>query len=304
MTLGGTSKDVPRAQMRRPRRLILDDHEPTERCEVLTNGVIRQRSVRSPNVLGQRCRGGVRGDVASEASEQLLDFRWVVSSAVNARDVDAANLVEVVADCPQRLGDRQMAESWPPADGDLLRQFGDCETRIGTSRRFAGKKLGEGNRPAASTDLEEGHRTHPESGNPPGARVSRDVVRGNSRPGEDELAGSPPIVDGTTDVVPDLWLDLPFVDETGRRSLEHERRIDGDRLSCVQVGVEQYLAGSDLSCGGCLATRLRAFDHHCSGGAEPNQELIINDPGTVRRLHQGYCRDLRRDIVEIEEGTL
>ena len=145
MTLGGTSKDVPRAQMRRPRRLILDDHELTERCEVLTNRVIRQRSVRSPNVLGQRCRGGVRGDVASEASEQLLDFRWVVSSAVNARDVDAANLVEVVADCPQRLGDRQMAESWPPADGDLLRQFGDCETgsalRAGSPARSSAREI-------------------------------------------------------------------------------------------------------------------------------------------------------------------
>ena len=190
--------------MRRPRRLILDNHEPTERCEVFTNGVIRQRSFRSPNVLGQSSCCSVGGDVASEASEQLPDLRWIMASAVNTSDIDATNLVEVIADGAQRLCDRQMAESGPPAYRDLVRQVSDRQSRIGASLLLSGQELGERNCSIASTDLEEGHGTHAKSSYPSSTRVPRDVVCGNSGSSEDELARLSPIINGTTDVVSGL----------------------------------------------------------------------------------------------------
>lgn len=104
---------------------------------------------------------------------------------------------------------------------------------------------------------------------------------GTAEPVKDELAWVRAIVDRPTDVVPDRRLDLPLVEESWRRTLQHERRVDRDRLPGVGIDVQQNLAGRDLPGGGGLSTRPRPLDDDSANSAQASPELTVYDPGLV-----------------------
>jgi hypothetical protein len=98
---------------------------------------------------------------------------------------------------------------------------------------------------------------------------------------QDELSRVRAIVDRPADVVPDLRLDLPLIQKARRRTVEHERRIDRNRLSRIRIDVEQDLARRDLPGGGSLPAPLRPLDHNGADGAETSGELAIYNPRLI-----------------------
>jgi len=123
--------------------LILDDHEPRECVEVCARRLVRQRTVRAAGVARERRAAGVRGDVAGEAAQQRANPRRVASRAADPRHVHAADLFQVVAHAALRALDWELAEAWPAADGDLVRELSDGRLRIGAARGLAGEQRRE-----------------------------------------------------------------------------------------------------------------------------------------------------------------
>ena len=96
VTLGGDPHPGPGPQMRRPRRLVLHNHEAFEGGEVGTGGVVRHRRLpRTGDVARDRCQGRGGRDVASERAQEAVDAPRVAADAVGPPEVDAANVVDV-----------------------------------------------------------------------------------------------------------------------------------------------------------------------------------------------------------------
>jgi len=70
------------------------------------------------------------------------------------------------------------------------------------------------------------------------------VVERHRRSGQDEVPGASAIVDGPSDMVPDLGFALPFVDQAGLGPVEDEARVDGGGLASTRVHIKEDLAPS------------------------------------------------------------
>ncbi len=75
------------------------------------------------------------------------------------------------------------------------------------------------------------------------------IVSRLSRAGEDELARVDSFVDCPANVVPDLWLKLPLVDEPGGIALENQARIQFGSVACGPIDIEEHLAVGGLTSG-------------------------------------------------------
>jgi hypothetical protein len=109
--------------------------------------------------------------------------------------------------------------------------------------------------------------------------MPRDVVGRDRGAGQDELARLGTIIHRSSNAVPDRRLDLPLVDESWRRAVEHQRRIHRDRRSRISVNVEQNLARRDLPGGGGLPACLRPLDYNGADSVQARRELAIGNPG-------------------------
>jgi hypothetical protein len=92
------------------------------------------------------------------------------------------------------------------------------------------------------------------------------VVGWDRRARKDELATGLSIVDFAADVIPDFWLQLPFVDEPRCLTLKYERRIDCDGLPCVSIHIQAHLASRGLTCAFRLSASFRTFDDDGADG--------------------------------------
>jgi hypothetical protein len=60
----------------------------------------------------------------------------------------------------------------------------------------------------------------------------------------------PSVVDGVADVVPELGLDLPFINEAGRHALEEQARVGGEGLPrCQRVDANLAARGATTGLG-------------------------------------------------------
>jgi hypothetical protein len=96
--------------------------------------------------------------------------------------------------------------------------------------------------------------------------VPRDVVRWYCGAGQDELPRFRAVIDCPSDLVPDRRLGLPLVDESRGWAIEHQRGIDRNSLSSVQVDIEKDLTRSDLPCRGRLSARPWPLDDDGANG--------------------------------------
>jgi hypothetical protein len=126
-----------------------------------------------------------------------------------------------------------------------------------------------------------------------GAGMAGRIIARDGRASQDELSLGPSIVHGVANVVPELGLNLPFVDESGGLSLEQEARISRERLSGSDR-VDADLAASGAASGLGLADRLRSLDHDCPDGVERARELVVEDPRAVVHGEECLCRKRRR----------
>ena len=152
--------------------------------------------------------------------------------------------------------------------------------------------------------LEEGHGAHPQEREPAGAGVPGDVVGRYGRAGQHELAGKASIVDGPTHVVPQAWLDLPFVDQPRDRTIQHESWVHRSCSSGVLVDVQQARARHSLTRGLRLAGRLGSLDDDGAGSGEASIQLGIDDSGQVGHLQAPTRGQSRDQIVGIPTTTL
>ena len=73
-----------------------------------------------------------------------------------------------------------------------------------------------------------------------------DVVRRHRRTGQDELPAGRTLVHAASNVVPDVWRQLPLVQQSGHLPCEDGRRIDARHPLRVEVDVEKHVAGARL----------------------------------------------------------
>ena len=99
----------------------------------------------------------------------------------------------------------------------------------------------------------------------PRSWVAAHLVARHRRAGQDELADGLAVIDGVTDVVPDLGLHLPLIDQAGRVTFQQELGIDGERLASHDI-VEANLASGSLARRFGLTARLGAFDDDRADG--------------------------------------
>ncbi len=104
------------------------------------------------------------------------------------------------------------------------------------------------------------------------------IVSRLGRAGEDELTRINSFVDCPAHVVPDLWLELPLVDEPGGVALENQARIQFGSVACSLVNVEKHLAVGDLTGGFGLPAGLCSLDKDGAGCTQPFLQLRIRDP--------------------------
>jgi hypothetical protein len=133
--------------------------------------------------------------------------------------------------------------------------------------------------------------------------VPRRVVRRHRRTREQELARRGRRIHGSSHLVPQLRLHLPFIQQPGPRALEHQRRIHRHCLTRRQVHIQQHRGGGQLLGHAGLAAGLRALDHHGTCGGQSGGQLGIGDAreiggGGQRRAGQcGECRQANAAFV-------
>ena len=197
--------------MRRPGRLVFHHHQSLESIEVVRSGVRFQRAVRSAGLGSEAGHGHRSGDVPRQRTQQASDSDRIPRFSVDARKVNPANLLKIVAVGAEVPFDRRIEVSRPAADRQDFRDRRDRQRRWLRGWPVAVKQFSERTVAARNTQFEQRHGTHPETGKTSGAGVAGDVVGGDGRPGEDELARFAPIIHRPAHVVPDRRSNLPFV---------------------------------------------------------------------------------------------
>jgi hypothetical protein len=94
--------------------------------------------------------------------------------------------------------------------------------------------------------------------------VSSLLVSWLGRPGEDELTWIHTFVNRATHVIPNLWLELPLVDESRSIALEDQSRTQLGGFTSRSVDVEENLALGNLASGFGLSTGLRPLKEDCA----------------------------------------
>ena len=267
--------------MRRPRRLVLDHHQPLQHGQVLRDREATQLAIRAAGIGRQRRDRDLCGDVAGHRAHQRLDLGWIAPCATHSSDIDRACLVQVVDRRLRRSANRRSMLSRPSPDRDQLRQARHRHPRIGSSNRHPCEHLGEADLPGGMTGLGERHGPHAKKREPPRSRVAIDVIGRHRGTCENELTSCLTLVDSPANVVPDRGFDLPLVQQPRNWTVEHQRRIDTGRSERLRVDVEQHLAAR-LPLGGLgLATRLGTLDDHRARGIESAPQLIIDNSRQV-----------------------
>src|SRR5690606_33612182 len=135
-------------------------------------------------------------------------------------NVNAAHLIQVVADELQRLRHRAAPLCGPTTNRHEFRELVDGEPFTLAGRWPGVQQRAQRGSAGGGAELEETHRSHLKPREASGTSVSSDVVRRHGRAGEDELAGLLPVVDCAPNMIPDRWLDLPLVYEARHGPIE------------------------------------------------------------------------------------
>jgi hypothetical protein len=108
------------------------------------------------------------------------------------------------------------------------------------------------------------------------------VVGGNRGTGEDELPRHvSPVVDRTSDRVPDIGYKLPFVDEPWDIAGQEQGRVEETGLASSVLAVQADDGVGSPKPGLGLSTSARTFDEHCTRGSKACSQLRVNDPRSV-----------------------
>ena len=280
MPLGRTAQPVARSQMGLPSRLVLDDEQSSKGAEIVGDGIVGHRILRSAGIRGQRSGGDRGGDVAGEALDQSHDPLGPVQLS-QALDVAPWYLAKVVANLLQGLGKLQVTEGRPSTATDRFGQVRELEAGVGGFAGLVIQECRQGDLPAAGSQLVEGHRSHSQATDPSGPRVAGLVVGRLGGAGEDELAGIAPFVDRAAHVVPDFRRELPLVDQPGDIAAEDQGGIQLRGIAGIFVDVEKHLAVGDLTSGFGLAACLWPLDKDRPSRFEPILEFPIRDSRCV-----------------------
>jgi hypothetical protein len=116
----------------------------------------------------------------------------------------------------------------------------------------------------ADPELVKRHGPQPQATDSPSARVSSLLVSWLGGPGEDELTWIHTFVNRATNVIPNLWLELPLVDESWSVALEDQPRTQLGSFTGRSIDVEEHLALGNLASGLGLSTGLRALKEDCA----------------------------------------
>ena len=269
------------AEVRRPSRQVLHDHQALQRVQVLGDGARLHGEVGIAHVGRQTSQAHRRGDVARQGLAEPTHPRRVSRLASHDGDVGALDVVQVASVGPHGGLLRAAQIGRPATRGDEFRHGGDGQVRLGRALRCPVEDRPQRDVASGASHLEQRHGPHVEPRETPGAGVTGDVVGGHRGAGENELAPCGALVHGAAHEVPDRRLQLPLIDEPWRRAGQQQRWIRGHQTAGVGVNVQQHMGGGCLHGGGRLAGGLGAFHKHGAGSLQQRDEFRVCNAGSV-----------------------
>ncbi len=137
--------------------------------------------------------------------------------------------------------------------------------------------------------LEERKWAHSQSRQASGSRVAGHIVSGYCRTRQDELSRRSSVIHRPSDMIPDVRLRLPLIDESWRLAAEHRIRVDANHAPGVPVNVKEYLAGGEVPAGGRFPARLGTLHYNRTGSGQSFGEFSVDNSGTVvhGKSHRG-----------------
>ena len=251
----------PRAKTRRPGRLVLDEHEAFERGQVAARRMGHQRGIRPADIGRHGCDRGVGGHVSRQRPHEPVHALRIVSHAVDSLHVDPRDLPEVVPVRPHGFprGDSEM--SGPPSHAHQFGEVARVQAGFATRHGFAREDRTQRHGARRAAEFEKRHRTQPQPAETPGAAVPCEIVARHGGPCEDELSLRLTIVHGVADMVPQVGLQLPLVDQAGRGARQDFARLQSGKLAGLVIHIQKHFARRDPAGGPRLAACSGSFDH-------------------------------------------
>ena len=145
----------------------------------------------------------------------------------------------------ERIGGRAL-DARKSTDGHLRQQLWNTEPGVSRCHHIGVEQCRERHRTGTDPEFGKGAGTHLDPNESGGTRMASVVVDGHRRTGEDELARLRAIVNCAAHTPPNLWYQLPLVEQSRYRPAEE--RVGGGlrQQSSVRVSVERDTACRSL----------------------------------------------------------
>lgn len=104
------------------------------------------------------------------------------------------------------------------------------------------------------------------------------VISRAGRAGEDESSVAALLIRHMTDAVPNLWDDLPLIDQPWFWTLQELPRQQPSLCPRLLILLKRGLATSMISPGPRLAACLCPLDYHYRGALQGFSDLLVRDP--------------------------
>jgi len=273
------------AKVRPPGRLRLHHHQPLQSLQIVGGGAGIQRSIGPTGIGRQGGHAHLRGHIAGQGPQQRRQPLGIPAALIEPLHVHLAHLLQVVAGRAQHPAQGALQLGRPPTPADQLRQIGHPQAWISAPRRLPAKQGRQGHTTRANSGFPQRHRPQAHKGEPPCTGVARGLIRRHSRAREQELAGLRRRIHGPAHLIPQVRLHLPFVQQPGPLTAEHQLRIHPQRLPGRQIHIQKHRRGGQLQCRAGLAAGLRPLDHHGAGPGEAVQQLRFHHTGAIASCH-------------------
>ena len=280
------------SQSRRPGRLLLNHHQSAQGSQISLHRVAVQRPSLATDVGRQRPGAYCSRHVTCKRLEQAADVGGVAGYAIRSRNVDTADLLQVVDARSQAGVHGHVQVAWPTASADVGSEISHLHVQRPATFEASPQQIRERYLRGGEPHFPGRHGAQPQAGHAARPGVACDVVRWYGRPRQNELSAIATLIDRTPYVVPDARLDLPLVDETRYVSGEYQRRIYGHCPPCVLVYIEQHLAGGQLAGGFSFAASSWSLNQHGTRSGKPVSEFPVCNP----RYVCGHASSLTRHL--------
>ncbi len=264
-----------------PGRLILHQHEALEGRQIASDRAVGRPGIGSGDIRRDRRERCAGGSVASQGLQHPVYVLRIVPYAVYARNIDTAHFRQIVPVGEPGFIGRGEEVSRPATDTEDLRHLTGREMSRRTSDAPTPENSTERYRACGVPQFGQGHGPQAQPAEATRAGMARYGIGRHRGTGEDELCLGLAIVDCPAYMVPEVGLQLPFVDQAGRSTCQELGRLEPCEAASFVVYIEKDFAASNLASSPCLATSSGALDDYCPRRCQAATQFSIHDPRSV-----------------------